>query len=148
MKAKLCVSGIACAIALSSAGGVFAGPAVSVTFKNNSTDAVTYHSVGANGASTKINASPIPGDRVEAGGADNFRVQSRISRDANFATLQYETGSKVCRFSTTYMKAMNKGVVLPKWTKNAEGSGGASCDVRILSVNYATHEWAVEFVMR
>lgn len=76
MKAKLCISSITCAIALMAAGGAFAGPAVSVTFKNNGTDAVTYNAVGANGASTKINASPIPGDRVEAGAVDNFRVQS------------------------------------------------------------------------
>ena len=47
------------ALALAVTAGVAqAGPAVDVTFKNNSAEKVTYHAEGQNGLSTQMNARP------------------------------------------------------------------------------------------
>ncbi|MGV8860995.1 MAG: hypothetical protein ACOH2O_12625 [Pseudomonas sp.] len=125
-----------------------AGPAVSVTFKNNGTAAAIYSAVGKNGAGTKANASPTPEGQVEAGKLNTFTVQSNRSPDVNYAVLHYQMGSKVCQFTTTYLKSRVRGVELPKWNKNAVASGGARCDVKITAVNFSTHAWAVEFTMK
>jgi hypothetical protein len=125
-----------------------AGPAVSVTFKNNGTAAAIYSALGKNGAGTKANASPTPGDKVEKGSFDSYKVQSNLSPDVNYAVVHYQIGSKACQFTTTYLKSRVRGVELPKWNKSAVASGGARCDVKITSVDFATHAWAVEFAMK
>lgn len=129
-------------------GMVQAGPAVDVTFKNNSAEKVSYHAVGQNGLSTQLNARPRPIAEVESGSMSHYRVQSNISPDANYAVVTYRAGSKVCNFTTTYLKGFQNGVRVPKWNKNATAEGGARCEVKITTVNYATHAWAVEFVMK
>jgi hypothetical protein len=125
-----------------------AGPEVQVTFKNNGSGPAVYRAVGANGLSTKMNARPQPAGEVNAGGANVYSVKSNLSPDANYAVVQYQAGAKICKFNTTYVKTMERGVRVPKWNKSAVAEGGARCDVRITSVNYSTHAWAVEFTMR
>ena len=137
------------ALALAVTAGVAqAGPAVDVTFKNNSAEKVTSHAEGQNGLSTQMNARPRPVAEVEAGAMSHYRVQSNISPDANYAVVTYRAGSKVCNFTTTYLNGFQNGVRVPKWNKNATAEGGARCEVKITTVNYATHAWAVEFMMR
>ncbi|HEX8595611.1 MAG TPA: hypothetical protein VF682_20410 [Pseudomonas sp.] len=125
-----------------------AGPEVQVTFKNNGSEPAVYRAVGGNGTSTRMNAYPKPADSVAAGALDGYRVKSNLSPDANYAVVQYQAGGKICKFNTTYVKTMERGVRMPKWNKSAVAEGGARCDVRITSVNYSTHAWAVEFTMR
>lgn len=129
-------------------GVVYAGPPVDVIFKNSSAQAVVYHADGANGASTQMNAQPRPLTEVPPGGVNVYRVQSHISPDANFAVVTYRAGGKACTFTTTYLKGFQGGVRIPKWNKSAVAEGGARCEVRITTVNYATQAWAVEFTMR
>lgn len=129
-------------------GVVQAGPPVDVTFKNHSDVTVVYQAVGANGTSTQINAQPRPSGEVPAGAISRYTVQSNISPDANYAVVSYRAGSKVCKFTTTYLKGFQNGVRVPKWNKSATAEGGARCEVKITTVNYATHAWAVEFAMR
>jgi len=138
---------VALALAVTS-GVVKAGPAVDVTFKNNGVETVFYHAVGANGTSTQLNAEPRPSSEVEAGAVSRYTVQSNISPDANYAVVTYRAGSKTCKFTTTYLKGFQSGVRVPKWNKSATAEGGARCEVKITTVNYATHAWAVEFTMR
>lgn len=137
------------ALALAVASGVaLAGPPVDVTFKNISAETVVYQAVGANGVSTQINAQPRPSAEVVAGAISRYTVQSNISPDANYAVVTYRAGSKVCKFTTTYLKGVQNGVRVPKWNKSTTAEGGARCEVKITTVNYATHAWAVEFTMR
>lgn len=138
---------VALALAVAS-GGAQAGPAVDVTFKNNSAEKVSYYAVGQNGLSTQMNARPSPSVEVETGAVSHYRVQSNISPDANYAVVTYRAGSKVCKFTTTYLKGIQSGVRVPKWNKSATAEGGARCEVKITTVNYATHAWAVEFTMK
>jgi hypothetical protein len=125
-----------------------AGPEVNVVFKNNSSATAIYRSIGANGISTYANASPKPDNEVEAGGSNNYRVQSNISPDANYASVRYQIGAKTCQFTTSYVKSRVRGVTLPKWNKSAVAGGGAHCGVTVTSVNPASHAWVVEFTMR
>jgi len=137
------------ALALLVVSGVAqAGPPVDVTFKNSSGEKVFYHAVGANGASTQINAQPRPSAEVQSGDVSRYTVQSNISPDANYAVVTYRAGSKACKFTTTYLKGIQSGVRVPKWNKSATAEGGARCEVKITTVNYATHAWAVEFTMK
>lgn len=137
------------ALALVVVSGVAqAGPPVDVTFKNSSAEKVSYHAVGQNGLSTQMNARPRPVSEVEAGAISSYRVQSNISPDANYAVVTYRAGSKACTFTTTYLKGVQNGVRVPKWNKSTTAEGGARCEVKITTVNYATHAWAVEFTMR
>ncbi|MDD0974181.1 hypothetical protein [Pseudomonas fontis] len=126
-----------------------AGPTVTVTVKNIGVEDAVYTVVTANEASTKQNASPTPEVTVRGGTLTTYRVQSKVSPDANAAMVRYVMGRKVCQFSTTYTLGVGSGGVrVPKWNKTATPSAGAVCTANITSFDATTREWNVEFTMK
>ncbi|AYZ61871.1 hypothetical protein EGY31_00475 [Burkholderia multivorans] len=135
--------------ALSVAGTAYAGPKVTVTFKNQGTDPAVYKIISTNESSTYANAAPKPEKNVLGGSTDTYTVQSLLSTDVNYAAVRYSIGAKECQFYTAYVNTIGSGgVKIPKWSKTATPSGGATCTATITSTNIATHEWAVEFDMK
>ncbi|UYA62042.1 hypothetical protein U1R68_02655 [Pectobacterium colocasium] len=138
------------------AGTAYAGPPVTVTFKNLSNETATYKIVTNNEVSTNASASPKPATTVPAKGSDIYRVQNVISPDANAAIVRYTIGSKTCVFGTTFVNTIIPGGIfnpgapnkVPKWNKSAEGSGGAVCTATITSQSLSTYAWNVEFTMK
>jgi hypothetical protein len=128
----------------------FAGPPVTVSFKNvGTTTAASYTLITANEISTYANASPKPVASVAAGQTDVYNVTSLISPDANYAVVRYRMGTKECVFSTTFVNALQPGgFKVPTWNKSATPSGGAICTATITSVNAATYAWTVSFTMK
>lgn len=134
--------------AIAVSGMAWAGPEVRVTFKNNGSEEARYSAIGSNGTMTYANAGPKPTSEVQPGSYNYYGVRSSVSPDMGYAVVDYRMGSKTCRFSTTYTRAFTHGVRTPKWNKSAVAGGGARCDVRITSVDYSNHDWAVEFTMQ
>ncbi|KWC13653.1 hypothetical protein WL48_07605 [Burkholderia ubonensis] len=135
--------------ALSVAGTAYAGPKVTVTFKNQGSAPATYKIISSNESSTYANAAPKPQTTISAGSNDIYTVQSLLSTDVNYAAVRYSIGSKECQFYTAYVNTLGSGgVKIPKWSKTATPSGSATCTATITSTNFATHEWAVEFDMK
>ncbi|RMQ46591.1 hypothetical protein ALQ04_04439 [Pseudomonas cichorii] len=133
--------------ALVGSGVVQAGPQVTVVFKNNGSAEAVYSPVDSNEALTRTFAVKVPNDSVSAGSVDTYVIKGRLSPYASHAFVRYSSGNKVCKFKSTYVMTATRSVKVPKWIKEATASGGARCDARINSVNNATHEWIVEFVM-
>ncbi len=130
------------ALATLTAGSAFAGPPVSVNFKNLGTADATYTIITSNEATTSVNAVPKPVTTVKAGGADTYVVQSNISP---LATI----GSKTCTFLATYVAMAGPlGSTTPKWNNTATPSGGAVCTAKVTSTNISTYAWSVEFTMK
>lgn len=133
-------------------GAVYAGPAVTVTFKHlgaAGSEEATNIITNSNETSTNMNASPKPKTSINGGASDSYRVQGNISPDMNYASVRYTIGSKTCAFSTTYSNTIGAGgVKVPKWNKSATPSGGATCTATLTSTNFSTHEWAVQFTMK
>ena len=145
---KLLVSTLAFA-GITAASAAYAGPPVTVTFKNNATADATYTIITSNESSTYANASPKPLTTVKAGIPNTYQVTSLISPDVNYANVRYRIGAKECVFGTTFVNALQPGgYKIPKWTKTATGSGGATCTATITSYNLSTYAWTVDFVMR
>ncbi|KPA90994.1 hypothetical protein PF66_03072 [Pseudomonas asplenii] len=137
------------ALATLAAGSAFAGPPVSVTFKNLGTADATYKIITSNEATTSVNAVPKPVTTVKAGGADTYVVQSNISPLANYANLRYTIGNKTCTFLATYVAMAGPlGSTTPKWNNTATPSGGAVCTAKVTSTNISTYAWSVEFTMK
>ncbi|MCI4238432.1 hypothetical protein [Dickeya dianthicola] len=143
------------AVMMSAAGAAYAGPAVSITFKNLGGEIATYKPITNNEISTNAIASPKPDNAVSPQSSDNYAVQNMISPDANAAVVRYTMGRKTCVFSTTFINTIIPGgaftgkiLKAPKWTKNAEASGGAVCNATITSQNLSTYAWSVEFTMK
>ncbi|TDB63126.1 hypothetical protein [Photorhabdus khanii] len=136
---------------LTAAGVVYAGPAVTVTFKHlgvsGSADAV-YTIITNNEAGTYANATPKPDSSVGQGGFNSYQVQSPLSPDANYAMVRYKIGFKSCEFMTTFVNTYVNGVKIPKWNKGATPSGGAVCNATITFTNFVTYAWSVEFTMK
>ncbi|MEI7368511.1 hypothetical protein PJ912_09130 [Pectobacterium colocasium] len=138
------------------AGAAYAGPPVTVTFKNLGNETATYKVITNNEVSTNASASPKPATTVPAKGSDIYRVQNVISPDANAAIVRYTMGSKTCVFGTTFVNTIIPGGLFnpggpkkaPKWNKSAEGSGGAVCTATITSQSLSTYAWNVEFTMK
>lgn len=130
-------------------GGVYAGPKVTVVFKNQG-DEVAYNvRENNNENSTYLNSSPRPAGEVRASAMDQYVVQSNISPSTNWAYVRYTMNRKECVFSTTYVNTMGAGgAMIPKWTKTATPSGRATCSASITRTNYTDHTWAVEFSMK
>jgi hypothetical protein len=149
LEMKLCnkLKWATCAGVIVASGMAWAGPEVSVTFKNNTGDTAHYNAVGSNGIATQSNALPTPQATVAAAQTDSYRVRSSVSPDMGYAVVDYRVGSKTCRFSTTYTRNFTSGVRTPKWNKSAVAGGGARCDVKVTTVDYASHNWSVEFTM-
>ncbi|MGM3226080.1 hypothetical protein [Dickeya zeae] len=143
------------AVMMSAAGAAYAGPAVTITFKNLGNETATYKPITNNEISTNAIASPKPLSQIAAQDLNVYRVQNTISPDANAAVVRYTIGGKTCVFSTTFINTIVPGSALtgkilksPKWTKNAEASGGAVCNATITSQNFSTYAWSVEFTMK
>ncbi len=129
-------------------GGVYAGPTVTVVFKNQSSEPVLNVRTNNNETSTYLNASPKPLEVVTPGAFNQYSVKSVISPNTNWAHVRYTAGRKECVFTTTYVNMMGAGgVVTPKWTKTATPSNGATCSATITKTNYTDHTWTVEFLM-
>ncbi|ATO35617.1 hypothetical protein [Dickeya dianthicola] len=143
------------AVMMSAAGAAYAGPAVSITFKNLGDEIATYKPITNNEISTNAIANPKPTTQVAAKNSITYTVQNTISPDANAAVVRYTIGGKTCVFSTTFINTIIPGgaftgkiLKAPKWTKNAEASGGAVCNATITSQNFSTYAWNVEFTMK
>ncbi|SLM61316.1 MULTISPECIES: hypothetical protein [Dickeya] len=137
------------------AQAAYAGPAVSITFKNLSNETATYKPITNNEISTDAIANPKPSTQVEAQTTSFYRVQNTLSPDVNAAVVRYTIGRKTCVFSTTFVNTVIPGGLFtgtiakaPKWTKNAEASNGAVCNATITSQSLANYTWSVEFTMR
>ncbi|QDX31751.1 hypothetical protein [Dickeya poaceiphila] len=153
-KTKILGTVIAAAM-MFTAQAAYAGPAVSITFKNLSNEIATYKPLTNNEISTDAIASPKPDTTVSSQGFDNYRVQNMLSPDVNAAVVRYTIGRKTCVFSTTFVNTVIPGGLftgtiakVPKWTKNAEASDGAVCNATITSQNLSTYAWSVEFTMK
>lgn len=134
---------------ISAASAAYAGPPVTVTFKNNATAEATYTIITSNESSTYANASPKPATKVPAGTNNAYAVTSLISPDANYAVVRYRIGTKECVFSTTFVNALQPGgYKIPTWNKTATATNGATCTATITSYNLTTYAWTVDFVMR
>lgn len=145
---KLLVTTLAFA-GITAASAAYAGPPVTVTFKNNATTNATYTIITSNESSTYANASPKPSTTVQPGIPNVYTVTSLISPDVNYAHVRYRIGAKECVFGTTFVNTLQPGgYKIPKWTKSATGSGGATCTATITSYNLSTYAWTVDFVMR
>ncbi|WP_407310978.1 hypothetical protein [Pseudomonas sp. nanlin1] len=130
-------------------GGVYAGPKVTVVFKNQGSESALNVRENSNENSTYLNSSPKPENEVFASCSNSYDVQSLISPNTNWAYVRYRMGRKECVFSTTYVNMMGAGgSMTPKWTKAATPSNGATCTATITKTNYNDHTWVVEFLMR
>ncbi|MGM3173709.1 hypothetical protein [Dickeya lacustris] len=137
------------------AQAAYAGPAVTVTFKNLSNEIATYKPITNNEISTNAIASPRPLLQVKPQDSNSYLVQNIISPDVNAAVVRYTMGNKTCVFSTTFVNTVIPGGLftgtiakVPKWTKNAEASNGAVCNATITSQSLANYTWNVEFTMK
>lgn len=131
------------------ATSAFAGPPVTVTFKNIGTATANYTIISSNEATTYVNASPKPATTVAAAGTNIYSVTSLISPDVNYANVRYKIGTKQCVFGTTFVNALQPGgAKIPQWNKTATPSGGAICTATITSINTATYAWTVTFTMK
>ncbi|MGM3191136.1 hypothetical protein ACS25B_09470, partial [Dickeya dadantii subsp. dieffenbachiae] len=86
------------AVMMSAAGAAYAGPAVTITFKNLSNEIATYKPITNNEISTNAIASPKPDSTVDAQNFDTYIVQNMISPDVNAAVVRYTMGRKTCVF--------------------------------------------------
>ncbi|MFP1922562.1 hypothetical protein [Lonsdalea quercina] len=140
---------------LCTTGAAFAGPAVTVLFKNLGTQDATYKMVTANEYSSYASSTPKPSTTIRSQKADTFVVQNNVTADANAATARYTMGSKTCVFGTTFLNQVVGGGLFsggiakaPKWTKTATASNGAICTATIKSQNPIDFSWTVEFTMK
>ncbi|KPX59731.1 hypothetical protein ALP66_00343 [Pseudomonas amygdali pv. photiniae] len=126
-----------------------AGPAVTVTFKNLGSEVAEYKPVTRNEISARLNAKSPINSAVPPGGSDTYSMQSTLSPDTSYASVRYVMGSKVCVFSTTFIKLPGAGgAKVPKWNKTANSEGGAVCTATSRATNLSTYAWAAEFTMK
>lgn len=137
---------VAVMVSLSAVSVAHAGPQVRITFRNNS-DTTAAYDVAGSSAYSYAEASPKPLPHVEPRSSDVFNVAGGLTADVTSAIFQYRIGRKVCKFKTSYLKTPGRGAI-PKWSKSADASGGARCDVKVTYADPRTHDWAVEFTMR
>lgn len=137
---KNMLSVVAVAMAMGVAGAAYAGPPVTITFKNQGTQPATYSVITGNEVSTNVNASPKPRASIQPQSADTYSVRSLINPDASVASVRYTMGSKTCTFNTTFINQISGGILLPggptkipRWNKTATASGGAICMATITS---------------
>jgi len=148
MKMRKPVAALLASVALSAAGIAYAGPPVTVIFKNRSSDTATLSIERSGEIFTYANASPKPVDTVLPGGTNTYLVQGPISPDVTVAHVSYKIGSGTCEFSTSYMNTSGLWGDTPKWNKSAHPSSRARCTATVTSVNPTTHAWTVEFTIR
>lgn len=124
----------------------YAGPLVTVTFKNLSDKDAHHTIISVNDSNTYLYASPKPKAVVTPGTSDTFQVQTGLS-NSNFASAHYIIGNKTCKFYTVYRDVPPSSGLKPH-TVDATPSGGAICIANITSINAVTKAWSVEFTMR
>ncbi|WP_094188365.1 hypothetical protein ACTACG_19650 [Pseudomonas syringae] len=136
-------------VTLCAAVAAHAGPPVTVTFKNLGSDVAEYKVVTRNELSTQRNTRTTIAPNVQPGDSDSYSTQSTLSPDTNYASVRYVMGSKVCVFSTTFIKLPGAGgVKVPKWNRTANSEGGAVCTATSRATNLSTYAWAAEFTMK
>ncbi|RMV98654.1 hypothetical protein ALP01_100230 [Pseudomonas caricapapayae] len=134
---------------LCAAVAAHAGPPVTVTFKNLGTEVAEYKVVTRNEISTQLNARGAIAPNVQPGDSNIYSVQSTLSPDTSYASVRYVMGSKVCVFSTTFIKLPGAGgAKVPKWNRTASPEGGAVCTATSRATNLSTYAWAAEFTMK
>lgn len=131
------------------AGAAYAGPPVTVIFKNLSAMEAHYTIVTVNESNTYTDANPKPTSTVAPSATNTYRVQNNLSPNANGVVVRYKLGTsplgaKECVFSSQYTKILTT----PNWTKNGTPSNGAICGATITSTNPSTHAWTVEFTIQ
>ncbi|MFV3403303.1 MULTISPECIES: hypothetical protein [Pseudomonas] len=139
---------------LFAAGAAYAGPPVQITVKNLGTADAKYSVIGNNEALTNSSATPKPKDSIAPNQAFTFVVTGPLSPDLTNAFVRYAIGGKTCVFRTAFVKTIAPGglggtiTYIPKWTKDATASGGASCNATITSANLSNYSWNVEFTIK
>lgn len=143
------------AITLCKAGVTFAGPPVTVTFKNLGKQEATYKITNNNESATYNDASPKPKTTVPPLSSDTYIVQNTLSPEINFATVQYTSGGKTCYFQTILgvrlqysLMFINNPPKIPQWNKSAITYDGAICNATITYQNPNNFTWAVEFTIK
>lgn len=108
------------------------------TIKNLDTAEAKYSVIGNNEALTNSSATPKPQERIPAQQSSTFTVKGPLSPDITTATVRYSIAGKTCVFRTTFVNTIVPGGLgsgtlnkVPKWTKDAEASGGARCTATI-----------------
>lgn len=136
-------------------GAAHAGPAVQITVKNLGTAEAKYSMIGNNEALTNSSATPKPRDTILPQQSNTIAVVGPLSPDITTAILRYSIGGKTCVFRTTFVNTIVPGGLgsgtlnkVPKWTKDAEASGGARCTATITSTNLSNYSWNVEFTIK
>lgn len=126
-----------------------AGPPVTVTFKNLGTEVAEYKVVTRNEISTQLNTKTTIAPTVQTGDSDSYSTRSTLSPDTGYASVRYVMGSKVCVFSTTFIKLPGAGgAKVPKWNRTANSEGGAVCTATSRATNFSTYAWAADFTMK
>lgn len=140
---------------LFAAGAAHAGPPVQITVKNLGTAEAKYSMIGNNEALTNAGATPKPQERIPAQQSAVFTVAGPLSPDITSAFVRYSIGGKTCVFRTTFVNTIAPGGLgsgtlnkIPKWTKDADASGGARCTATITSTNMSNYSWNVEFTIK
>lgn len=91
MKIKNCLVGVTVISALVVVGVTYAGPQVTVNFKNNTLGTVAYVSPrNSNEVTTHTNASPKPAAEVEAGALNSYTVRANGASPITFASVRYQ----------------------------------------------------------
>lgn len=122
-----------------------AGPAVTVTFKNQGTQEAVMIVEDKNELLSFADSMPKPKSKVVDGDTDKYIVQNTMVQSMNMAHVHYRIGTKHCVFRTVYMKNTSG---IPQWTKSDKPSGGAFCNSVITSANPVSHEWSIELIMK
>ncbi|QXH35707.1 hypothetical protein [Pseudomonas muyukensis] len=140
---------------LCAAGAAHAGPAVTVTVKNLGTAEAKYSMVGNVEALTNAGATPKPADVIRPKEASTFVVRGALSPDMTTAVLRYKIGAKTCVFKTAFVNTIVPGGLgsgtikkAPKWTKDAESTGGARCNASISATSLSDFSWKAEFTIQ
>lgn len=139
---------------LFAAGAAHAGPPVQITVKNLGTAEAKYSMIGNNEALTNASATPKPKDSILPNQAFTFVVTGPLSPDITTAFVRYAIDGKSCVFRTSFVNTIAPGGLggtitkIPKWTKDADASGGARCTATITSTSLSNYSWNVEFTIK
>lgn len=123
-----------------------AGPPVTITIKNLSSQRANYHADSTNGAQTRAHALPEPSAAIDPMSSDTYKVENPAFPDITTASMRYTIGNKTCNFTTSYLNTIAPGGLFtgttnqaPKWNKKALGNGGATCTATITSTHFTNH---------
>ncbi|MBX6964370.1 hypothetical protein [Alcaligenes faecalis] len=146
MLVKTSLRAVVATVVMLSSMTAYAGPLLTVTFKNLSDKKAHHTIISVNDSNTYLYATPKPAAVVEPAASDTFQVQTGLI-NTNFASAHYIIGNKTCKFYTTYVDVPPSSGLRP-YTVDATPSGSAICTANITSINAVTKAWSVEFTMR